>query len=86
MQKYLVRLFPPLTPLQLLCAIYAWGLPTYVQVCTKQRLCCPDEPDPRPGPNPNPNHLGASTSARYRLEVVRAQSRHTNIAIQYVQV
>ena len=27
----------------------------YVQVRTRQRLRCPDQPDPRPDPNPNPN-------------------------------
>ena len=27
----------------------------YVQVPTKRRLRCPDQPDPRPDPNPNPN-------------------------------
>ena len=27
----------------------------YVQVRTKRRLRCPDQPEPRPDPNPNPN-------------------------------
>ena len=27
----------------------------YVQVRTKRRLRCPDQPDPRPDPSPNPN-------------------------------
>ena len=27
----------------------------YVQVRTKRRLRCPDQPDPRPDSNPNPN-------------------------------
>ena len=32
-----------------------WMAVPNVQVRTKRRLRCPDQPDPRPNPNPNPN-------------------------------
>ena len=46
----------------------------YVQVRTKRRLRCPDQPDPRPDPNPNPNPSGGSRSA---LEVGRGCTEFT---------
>ena len=62
----------------------------YVQVRTKRRLRCPDQPDPRPNPNPNPKP-NPSGGSRCALAVGRGSQyieftcKSKNLARTYVR-